>query len=364
MPAIQKLALLAAFAVGIAIPSVAPAAEAPATPEVFAGVRVEATTLVADDGARLQAIVTRPEASKGRLPAILFIQWLSCSPVSIPADQAEKDGWSVMLESLITHSGAVVWRTEKRGLGGSEGKCQDLDYETEVADHRAALKALRARPDVDPDRVIVFGGSMGSNIAPLVAADQKLAGVVVWGGGARTWAERMLAFERNRLELGDAPVGQRAGEMALKFRLIDGFLLRRQTPEQMAAEDPQLGAAWSRLGGDPKAATLYGRPLAFHWQAQAQDWASAWTRVQAPVLAMFGEYDWFEDASGVQLIADVVNRGRPGAAQAVIIPGLDHHLSRYPNRRAAFGEKDGVVDPAPMLAVLTPWLKARQEAGQ
>jgi hypothetical protein len=33
--------------------------------------------------------------------------------------------------------------------------------------------------------------------------------------------------------------------------------------------------------------------LAFHQQAQRQNWQAAWARVEAPVLAMYGEYDWF-----------------------------------------------------------------------
>lgn len=237
-----------------------------------------------------------------------------------------------MLETLIEESGAVVWRTEKRGVGGSEGECDKLDYETELVDHRAALRALMQRPDVDPDRVFVFGGSMGSNMAPLVAADQPVAGVAVWGGGARTWAERTLAFERNRLELGESPIARRAAEMALRMRVIDGFLLQRHTPAEIAAENPELGEAWSRFGGRPTAESLYGRPFSFHWQAQARNWASAWTEVDAPVLAMFGEYDWFEDPSGADLIGDIVNRERPGSAVVAIIPGLDHHFSRYDSR--------------------------------
>lgn len=357
---IRSLAAHAASLVLAVAATGAAAADDPATPERFDGVRVESTSLVADDGARLQAFITRPETAEGRLPAILFIQWLSCGAVEIPAAAADRDGWSVMLATLIEESGAVVWRTEKRGVGGSEGQCNELDYDTDLADHRAALRALMNRPDVDPDRVFVFGGSMGSNIAPLVAANQPVAGVAVWGGGARTWAERTLAFERNRLELGDLPPARRAGEMAIRMQVIERFLLQRQTPAEMAAENVQLGAAWTRFGGGPTAETLYGRPFSFHWQAQAQNWASAWTEVEAPVLAMFGEYDWFEDPSGVELIGEIVNRERPGSATVAIIPGLDHHFSRFSDRRAAFRREGGVIDPEPMLAVLLPWLRQQQ----
>ena len=67
---------------------------------------------------------------------------------------------------------------------------------------RGARRKLRSRSDVDPQRIVVFGGSIGGTYAPLLAAGEDVAGVMIWGAGATTWAERMLKFERNALELG------------------------------------------------------------------------------------------------------------------------------------------------------------------
>src|SRR5262245_60362093 len=134
-------------------------------------------------GERLRTILTRPAGTTGRLPAILFVQWLSCDSIELPAGQ--QDGWSRMLRRLAQESGMVLMRTEKAGVGDSEGDCATLDYETELAGHRAALAALRQSPGVDPDRIVVFGASMGGNYAPLVAAGEPLAGIMIWGGGAK-----------------------------------------------------------------------------------------------------------------------------------------------------------------------------------
>lgn len=319
------------------------------------GLEVEPVALRAPDGAALRAVVTRPAAARGRLPAVLYLQPLSCDSVVLPLEPG--DGWTRMLRALVRESGVLVWRTEKRGVGGSEGDCASLDYETELADHRAALAALRARPDVDPDRIVIFGASMGATMAPLLAADEPVAGVAVWGGGARTWAERTLAFERNRYELGDAPPIERASEMTRKFRFIDRWLIGGATPREIAASDPELGAVWQRFAGTDERG-MYGRPLAFHTQAQKQDWPTAWTRVRAPVLAMIGEYDWFEDASGVELIGTIVNRGSPGRARVVVFPGYDHHFARHADRRAA-RTSAGTPDPQPILDVLLPWIRAQ-----
>lgn len=158
------------------------------------------------NGARLRTILTRPTGSTGRLPAILFVQWLSCDSIELPARQ--QDGWSRMLRRLAQESGFVMMRTEKAGVGDSEGDCASLDYETELAHHRAALAALQASPDVDPRKIVVFGASMGGNYAPLVVEGGPVAGVMIWGGGAQSWFERMLGFERRAKEFSALPAAE------------------------------------------------------------------------------------------------------------------------------------------------------------
>ena len=100
----------------------------------------------------------------------------------------------------------------------------------------------------------------------------------------------------------------------------------------------------------------YGRPFAFHQQAQRQNWPGAWSRVRAPVLVLYGEYDWFESRDSAMLIANTINSRKPGAAVFRELPGLDHHFTRYATRRDAFAEKNGVQDAAPAVEAILQWL--------
>jgi dienelactone hydrolase len=323
--------------------------------ESLPGVDTEYGELRTSDGARLRTIVTRPTGRSGRLPAVQFVQWLSCETIEIAPDA--KDGWSTMLRRLITESNVLWQRMDKAGVGDSRGPaCAQLDYETELAHHRAALRQLLARPDVDPERVVIFGASMGSNYAPLVAADQPVTGVVVWGGGATTWFERMLRFERNALELGDTDPASVSAEMNARAAYFQRYLLRGESPAAIAKSDPELGKVWARIvgaGGD----THYGRPPAFHQQAQRQNWPGAWMRVRSPVLVLYGENDWFESRDAAALIADVVNRTRPGTADLRVIPGVDHHFVRYATREDAFRERNGTENAAPAVEIILAWLR-------
>jgi glyoxylase-like metal-dependent hydrolase (beta-lactamase superfamily II)/dienelactone hydrolase len=288
------------------------------------------------------------------LPAVLFVQWLSCDSIELAPDA--KDGWSVMLRRLITESGMLWQRTEKSGVGASKGTpCAQLDYETELAHHRAALRQLKARPDVDPRRIVIYGASMGSNYAPLVAAGEAVAGVIVWGGGAQTWFERMLRFERNALELGDTDPQALAGEVNARAEYFTRYLLKGEMPAQIAASDPQLGAVWSRIVGTSDTGH-YGRPFAFDQQAQRQNWAGAWQRVTAPVLVLYGEYDWFESRDAARLIANIVNNRQPGSATFRELPQLDHHFMRYPSQRDAYREKNGKESAEPAVRAILDWL--------
>jgi predicted acyl esterase len=55
----------------------------PATPETHPGITVSHETLTLRDGVQLQVIITKPANATGRLPAIQFVQWLSCDTVGI-----------------------------------------------------------------------------------------------------------------------------------------------------------------------------------------------------------------------------------------------------------------------------------------
>ena len=328
--------------------------------EEIAGLDSHYGVLTATDGARLRSVLTRPSGASGRLPAILFVQWLSCNSIELPAKQ--QDGWSRMLRRLAQDSGMVMMRTEKAGVGDSEGDCAALDYETDLAHHRAALAALRQSPHVDPERIVVFGASMGGNMAPLVAAGEKLAGVMIWGGGAKSWFERTLGFERRAKEFSAIPAAELDAYVRYLSRFLVAYLYDHTDTATIAREQPALAGVWSTIVGTGEG-SHYGRPLAFHHQAAAQNWAAAWERVAAPVLALYGEYDWFEDAAAHRLVADIANRRGAGRGEYVEIAATDHHFVRYADAAAAFREEGGVVNSDAAVEAMLRWLGERHLLG-
>ena len=322
--------------------------------ETHPGIDIEYGSLAVADGVRLRTILTKP-VGVHRPPVIVFVQWLSCNTVEIRPDR--DNGWLQMLRGIVRESGWAVVRTDKRGVGDSEGgPCSELDYETELADHRAALAAVTAREDLDTDRIVVFGASMGSRMAPQVAADAPgVIGVLGWGGGSKTWFERMQAFDRNALELGDTDAAEIATRMREHQAFYAKYLLEGLDPPAIIEADASMAAVWSDIIGTSTDAH-YGRAFAFHQQAQRADWTAAWGRVDVPVFLVMGEYDWFENRAGHETVVRIVNRQRTGLARFEVIPRMDHHFVVFPDARAAFREEGGRDDARPFLDLALEWL--------
>jgi pimeloyl-ACP methyl ester carboxylesterase len=318
------------------------------------GIETSYGELPVADGVRLRSILTRPEGVK-RPPVILFVQWLSCDSVEL-APGAD-DGWSQMLRGMVRESGWAVFRADKRGVGDSEGgPCSALDYATELADHRAALAALATRDDVDGNRIVVFGASMGSRMAgQLAAGNPDVVGVLGWGGGSRTWFERMLAFDRNALELGGTDATDIATRMRQQTAFHTRYLLEGRDPPDIIAAEPQMAAVWSNIIGTSPT-DHYGRPFAFHQQAQRADFTAAWGRIEVPVLVVMGEYDWFENRAGHETVVRIVNRQAPGLARFEVIPRMDHHFTLFDSAEAAFRGEGGDADARPFLEIALRWL--------
>ena len=324
--------------------------------EVHPGIDIEYGALPVAESVRLRTILTKPAGAE-RPPVIVFVQWLSCNTVEIRPDR--DNGWLQMMRGMVRESGWAVMRVDKRGVGDSEGgPCSELDYDTELADHRAALAAVSARKDLDTERIVVFGASMGSRMVSQVAADAPgVIGLLGWGGGSKTWFERMIAFDRNALERGDTPAEEIATRMREHQAFHAKYLLEGLDPPDIIDTDPSMAAVWSDIVGT-SADAHYGRVFAFHQQAQRADWTAAWSRIDVPVLLVMGEYDWFENRAGHETVVHIVNRRQAGLARFESITRMDHHFVVFPDTRAAFREEGGRDDARPFLDLALEWLGA------
>jgi dienelactone hydrolase len=159
-------------------------------------------TVPTDRGSyRLEALVVRPAAANRRLPIALITHGKNAAPAENQGIRAD------MMRPQARDFAARGWLAVvviRRGYGQSDGlpglsrgsaymSCENADlargFDVEAEDLDGALKALAARPDADPSRVIAIGQSLGGGTVLAFAARQPsgLLGVVnVSGGVSRT----------------------------------------------------------------------------------------------------------------------------------------------------------------------------------
>lgn len=291
-----------------------------------ANYRVEYGHVAAVRGRQRTLLSTPLQAVAGqRHPALLFVQGVTLSSIDQPLTDA--NAYSRIV-AAFANSGFVTMRIEKPGVGDSEGgPAATVDFEQELDGYRQALKALRARPDVDPSRVFIFGHSMGGLWAPLLAGEVPIRGIAVAGTVFRTWIEYSLENTRRQSLLRGATAADVHDEITRLAPLLTGFLAQRLTPAQLRERHSGAKDLLDDLfeAGD----TLHaGRALPFWHQVNALNLPAAWAKAHgngAPqVLVLWGEHDFLVNGLDHRLLADHLNGLRADSAQARMLEGTDH----------------------------------------
>jgi dipeptidyl aminopeptidase/acylaminoacyl peptidase len=75
----------------------------------------------------------------------------------------------------LVEDGVAVFSYDKRGVGESEGDCctSPGEYDLVAADADGAVTAIRSHPEIDPEKVGLYGASEAGWVVPL--ADSRLA---------------------------------------------------------------------------------------------------------------------------------------------------------------------------------------------
>jgi len=138
-----------------------PDASDPGPAPVVAGVTGEDVTLVAEDGVRLHAWWF--EAEEGA-PAVLLLH-----------GNAGHIGHRIHLARGLVERGVSVLLLDYRGYGRSAGQPTEAGVNLDAA---AGLRFVSDRSG-GPERVVLFGRSMGGTLAARLAAETHVAGVIL-----------------------------------------------------------------------------------------------------------------------------------------------------------------------------------------
>lgn len=260
---------------------------------------------------RLRSIMTRPNQERaGSSVVVAYLQGISAESVDFALHPRHP---IAAFLSDLAQAGFSTFRFEKRGVGDSDGESL-ADFDTDVADARAAVRELSARDDVE--HVILFGHSIGGMIAPYLFDLPKVRGVAVYGSSSARWSECRREGARRQYRLRGIPEANQAALVA----------------EHLA--------------------DLAGRSPDFHDQLEATDLATAWSMVNSPVLSIHGEYDWVVGADEARQLAE---RAPSGVFAA--LSSLDHSFTTHASLAESLARLGkGVPDPR-LAAELALWIR-------
>lgn len=305
---------------------------------------------VASAAGRQRTIVTKPEGD-GPFPALFLIQGLGC--VSIENPSGGLIGYRNVIDAF-TEAGYVTLRVDKPGCGDSEGgPCADVDFETELDGYRQGLATLKAMPFVDPNRVLIFGHSMGGVMGPILASEDPVAGVAVYGTVLKTWYEYMLENIRRQAALGGASLDEVDDALRAHAELYARLFYLEQEPREAVADRPDLAAVLAEIAPDGE--HLYTRNARFFRQLNARNLPDAWVESGADALAIWGEADFVSTREDHEMIASLVDAQPDASGRFILLEGTDHGFSRADSFQDALSQEGpGEFNPE-LIRVLLDW---------
>ncbi|TDF34969.1 PDZ domain-containing protein [Alteromonadaceae bacterium M269] len=318
--------------------------------EQHSGITTEYGVIENDYGVRQRTIVTYPTNAKTQLPAIFMLQGLSCS--SIESLPNRTSNYIKLLTQIVRQSDMLVMRVEKPGLGDSEGECSKTDFKQEINGYERTLQTLMDDERVDAKRIIIYGNSMGSALAPYFVNKYDLNGLISDGTFFRSWFEHMLEIER-RIKvmqgLSQSDITQQMNQAYIP--LYYGMLIQKQSYADLIQNNPLL-AQYNYHGLQH----MYGRPMSYYHQVQDFDFAGEWQKVKAPVRIRRGQYDWIMSESDNHMIVETLKKAGNTNVELAIIPKLDHWATLHESPDNSFNGKPGTWDPA-TANLIVKWAK-------
>lgn len=133
----------------------------------------------------------------------------------------------------IARSGYIVFKSDYRGHGSSEGSARggygSPDYTVDVLN---ALGTMKRYPDADPERIGMWGHSMGGYITlRAMVIDPSIKAGVIWGGVVASYPDMLSLWRRS--SAGAAPATPQGGTFRRGWRtdLVEQYGTPEENPE-------------------------------------------------------------------------------------------------------------------------------------
>lgn len=306
---------------------------------------------VLSNGKRIRTIITKPKKA-GKFPVFMMIQGLGQFSMDFPLSGSGP--YDVFLRNFAKQD-FVTLRVEKPGMGDAEGgPYPETDFVTEADVYLQAIRAIKKEAYADPDRVFVFGHSMGGTLGPYVLSQEKVRGFISASTLYKTWVEYWLENLRRQMILGGSTPVEVHNMLRAQAVIQPLIFAENWDPKKVSETFPQyksyVDAEYAQEG------KWQGRTLAFWRQLAQLNYADLWKKTDTDVLSMWGQYDFVSTEEDQKMIADF--REPKGTYRR--IDNANHGFSTVSSYADAFAK---LTTPTPpnmeAVTVIDAWIKER-----
>ncbi len=272
----------------------------------------------------LRSILVVPE-NVTNPPTIYFLQGVGCASI----DYAFNPNSTVkLLINDLVSDGFAVYRVEKPGMGDSQSEvhCLQMDFSQEVSAFEAGVNTLFKIPDIDANKIILFGESLSSVTVPYLASKYPVKGIVNWGGLHQNWYEYYMSLHVNQKRL----LGWSEKEIDKNYKEIQPFyedyLLNGLTPKQLEHKGYKKLVKRYFLQDSTRSGLHHYKYFQTLARWEPLEW---YKKINCPVLSLAGEHDIHTaNSEWAKEISRVVNESNPDSGVWKIVPETTHHYFR------------------------------------
>ncbi|WP_158607303.1 alpha/beta fold hydrolase [Rhodohalobacter sp. SW132] len=297
-----------------------------------------------DDGTLRRTIIRKPHGD-GPFPTIVMLGGIGCYSL----DSREGVAYIDMLNELAS-TGYLTYWVEKSGMGDSQGTpCMEINFDTELSGYRAGLSQVRTMSDVDQNRVILLGHSMGGLTGPILASetDEPLHAIIAMSTFGVPWFEYLIANSRRQVHFSDLSLSEIENRMSETVKVHYMYTIEKKSPEEI-------------LKIFPDRAGSFNLPHHYSYFQQVADYKplDLWSRTgEAQALLIAGGADYVVSIDEHKYVVDNLNNLRPGSAKFIFIEDMDHGLRFARDQQAARAGESGAFHSELVPAIIN-WLES------
>lgn len=277
----------------------------------------------------LKGLLTLPQrAVSNKVPAVVLISGSGPSSAdgAVPGQLAMTFGFTIPIYKEIAiglrELGVATLRYDKRSCGPFNN-CAENDYPLPPADLSivefardalAAVEALKARPEIDADRIWVLGHSQGGTLLPwILTEDQSLAGGIFV---AAPFAPIDVILEMQARHTREVLLTMGVGETQANSMVADLEKVAEDVKE-LRTREPSMNLVMG-------ASELFWKS----WIDFSDGVPGLVSKLDCPLFFLGGEYDWNVPISELEAWeAHLEEHPGPSVRDFVSLPCLTHALN-------------------------------------